>query len=96
MIGTDRDILEKTARLAEENNKLLKKVHRSIVWGRAVRIIYWIILIGAALGAYYFIQPYIDKVLGVYDGLTSGIQKAEETRTSFPTGVTDIIDSFRQ
>jgi TRAP-type C4-dicarboxylate transport system permease small subunit len=30
--------------------------------------IYWIFIIGSAIGAYYIIQPYIDQLESVYSG----------------------------
>jgi hypothetical protein len=35
-------------------------------WGRIWRIAYWTLIIGSAVGAYYFIQPYIEQMIGVY------------------------------
>ena len=40
-----RDILEKT----EENNKLLHKMRRSLIWGRVFRIFYWTLIIGGSI-----------------------------------------------
>ena len=31
-----------------------------------VRAVYWIFIIGTAFGAYYFLQPYIDQLKGIY------------------------------
>lgn len=65
----EKELIKKTFRLAEENNKILRKMRSSMRWGRALRILYWIIIIGATVGAFYYIQPYIDQLMGVYSGL---------------------------
>lgn len=65
----EKELIKKTFRLAEENNKILRKMRSSMRWGRAFRILYWIIIIGATVGAFYYIQPYIDQLMGVYSGL---------------------------
>ena len=57
-----KKLLETIAENTLENNVLLKKMHRSILWGRVFRIAYWLILIALALGAFYVIQPYIEAI----------------------------------
>ena len=42
-------------------------------WGRVMRYVYWAILLGAAVGAYYFIEPYVDQMLEVYGGVKGSI-----------------------
>ena len=77
----DRDMLKQTLELVEENNQLLKRLHTSMVWGRAMRIIYWVILIGSAVGAYYYVEPYLNSLLKIYNSIPnafSGIQKVIE------------------
>jgi len=83
-----RDILEKT----EENNKLLKKIHRANMWGRAFRIFYWLIIIGVTLGAYYFIQPYIESLLGAYQSLISGVETIQGSAESLQNVGSQIPD----
>jgi hypothetical protein len=71
MSPEEREILEKTLRLAEENNKLLSKIRRNMVLSSATRWIYWLVILGLSFGAYYFIQPYMDMLkdgLGISSG----------------------------
>jgi len=70
-----REVLEKT----EENNELLRKIHRASVWGRAFKIFYWFIIIGATLSSYYFIQPYVGSLLGAYKSIISGAETLRGT-----------------
>jgi len=57
-----KSLLEKNVRLAEENNKLLKKIYGSIKWGRFFKAFYWILIIGTSIGAYYYLQPVIETM----------------------------------
>ena len=68
-----KKLLEDTLTLAQENNKMLHALKRAMLWSRVISVLYWVLIIGSALGAYYFIQPYIDQVLGVYSGAKSNI-----------------------
>jgi hypothetical protein len=58
----EKKLLEDTARLSQENNLMLKKVYNHLMMGRIFRIIYWVVIIGASVGAFYLIQPYIDSL----------------------------------
>lgn len=61
-----KEILKKTLELSQENNKMLHSIKRGMLWGRVMRVAYWIIILGAAIGAYYYIEPYIDQAVGAY------------------------------
>ncbi len=56
--------------LTRENNKILTKMYRSMMWGRVVRVLYWILVIGIAIGSFYFIQPYMDQLKEVYGNVS--------------------------
>ncbi|KKQ77943.1 MAG: hypothetical protein A3A96_04180 [Candidatus Zambryskibacteria bacterium RIFCSPLOWO2_01_FULL_39_39] len=62
----EREMLKKTLELAEDNNKMLSSIRRGMFWGRIMRVVYWVILVGAAIGVYYYIEPYIDSAVGAY------------------------------
>lgn len=65
----EKELVRKTFALAEENNRLLRKMRSSLRWTRIFRLIYWVIILGITVGAFYYIQPYIDQLMGVYSGL---------------------------
>lgn len=66
----EKELIRKTFSLAEENNRMLRKMRTSMRVGRIFRILYWIIVIGITIGAFYYIQPYIDQLMGVYSGIS--------------------------
>ncbi len=58
--------------LTKENNKMLSRMRATQVRHHTFQMIYWLIVIGIAVGAFYFLQPYFDdakKLLS--DGLTT-------------------------
>ena len=69
----DKELLEKILDLTEENNGILHKMRHSMRVAQFVRAIYWIIIIGSAIGAYYYVQPYLDQLLKIYGGMNDGI-----------------------
>jgi hypothetical protein len=65
----ERSLLEENLRMSRENNKLLIKVRSSQRWASITRVLYWMVLIGISFGAFYFLQPYIEKIMNLYSRL---------------------------
>lgn len=71
MSPEERSLLERTYKISEENNSILKSMRRTARLGTAMKLIYWIVILGLSYGAYYFIQPYLNTVMGMYDKVQS-------------------------
>ncbi len=65
--------IEEMLELSRENNKLLKKVRRVQKRAQLTRMIYWLFIIAITAGSYFYIQPYIEKTMALYNGTTSSI-----------------------
>ena len=61
-----KKLLEETLALAKENNNILHSLKRSIYISRIMSLVYWVFIIGSAVGAYYLIEPYIDQIKSAY------------------------------
>jgi hypothetical protein len=72
MTPEEKELLKRTAKLAEDNNDILRSMQRSMRIQRFMSVVYWVFIIGSAVGAYYLIQPYIEQLLALY-GSASGI-----------------------
>lgn len=70
----EKEMLKKTLELAQENNKMLHAIRRGMLWGRIMRVVYWVIIIGAAIGVYYYIEPYIDSAVGAYGSVKGDLK----------------------
>ena len=68
MDPNERQQLKEALELARENNALIKKMWRATQWGRAIKAIYWLVIIGITIGAFYFLQPYVEVLENVYGG----------------------------
>ena len=65
-----KQLLQKNLELSEENNKMLHHVRRV-----QIRQFYWnaikfVIIIALALGSLYFLEPYLEKVTGIFSQVT--------------------------
>jgi len=80
----ERKMLKRVSKLSEENNALLKKIHRSIKWGRFVKLLYWVVILGSAVGAYYFFQPVFESFKETFGAFGTGIENLQKVGGSLP------------
>lgn len=74
--GNDDDVSELLA-LTRENNKLLRGLYKSMVLSRTLSTIYWFVIIGSMVGAYYYLQPVVTKYFNTYETLMNMVGKIE-------------------
>ncbi len=78
MTPEEHELLKRSIALAEENNDMLRSIRRSMRLGRLMTIIYWLVIIGISVGAYYFVQPYLQQLMGIYGGAQSNIDSVSK------------------
>ena len=79
MTPEEKELLHRSVALSEENNDMLKSLRRHARMARLMTFIYWIAIIGAGVGAYYYFQPYIQKVSSIYDTVKSDFNSFSAT-----------------
>lgn len=55
--------------LTQENNRMILGIYRRAKISMIVDVTKWVIIIGISIGAFYFVQPYIDSVVNTYSNL---------------------------
>ncbi len=75
----DQKLLKRVVALTEENNVILRKLHRAEKMRRLFRALYWVAVIALALGAYYVIQPYLDSLRDLYGSIRGGVENIGAT-----------------
>ena len=78
MSPEEKKLLEETLELAKENNQILHSMRRSMRFQRMMTILYWVLIVGSAVGAYYFIQPYVDQMIGIYNGASGALNNLKQ------------------
>ncbi len=89
MTPEERELLKRSIALAEENNDILRGIQRSMRLGRLMSLVYWLFIIGSAVGAYYVIQPYIEQLRTLY-GL------GQNNLNSNVNAVSDLLQTIKQ
>ncbi len=74
----EKELIEETLEVSKENNKMLKKIWRDVKYKRFITFAYWMVVIGLAFGAYYYIQPILESVGAGYGDISEGISAGFE------------------
>jgi membrane protein insertase Oxa1/YidC/SpoIIIJ len=84
------ELLKQNAELLQENNALLKKMHRNAVWGFWIRIVWYAVLIGLPFALYFYVlEPYFTALGSDYEIFKTGMQELPGLKTligAFGTG----------
>ena len=90
MSPEERSLLERTYKLAVENNEALKAIRRTTRFGTVMRVTYWVILIGLSVGAFYFLQPYVDFIRG-FGGDQNGSSQNSTSSQDYLDTLNDLL-----
>jgi hypothetical protein len=85
MTPEERELLNRSIEIAEENNKILRGIRRNARFSSILRAIYWLIILGTAFGAYYFVKPFIDPVIKSYNGMQQNIESVKNITNNLPS-----------
>jgi hypothetical protein len=88
MSPEEKELLHRSIALAEENNDILRSIQRSMRLSRLMSVLYWVVIIGASIGAFYFIQPYLRATMDLYGG-------AKDQINQLNGGVGSIFDNLK-
>jgi hypothetical protein len=85
-----KKMIEETFYLAKENNKMLLKIRSVQKWDIFWSLLKWFIIIGIALGSFYYLEPYVNKIITFY-GSISGTSQSSGTSGSFQDFVGKVL-----
>ncbi|MCA9358986.1 hypothetical protein KC926_02145 [Candidatus Kaiserbacteria bacterium] len=70
------ELMLENQRLLIENNQLLKTLKRATVWSFWLKVVWFMILIGAPFVVYYYlIEPYFSSLGSSFQTFQSGLQE---------------------
>lgn len=81
--------IDRLLQLAEDNNKMLHKLVGDLRWRRFVSLFKWTLIIGVALGLFYYLEPYIDKTIQIYQAIYGVTGNGGSS-----LNVTDLVDKI--
>ncbi len=95
MTPEERSLLERTHKLAEENNEILRKMRRANRIGIVFRVGYWVVILLLSFGAYFLIQPYVESLFGAYEGLQGSFGGSQNDAGATPSAISSFMDLLR-
>ncbi|HEY9585301.1 MAG TPA: hypothetical protein VJJ02_01755 [Candidatus Paceibacterota bacterium] len=92
---TEQEKVDELLKLEKDNNHMLHRMRRSMVWSQVFTFLYWLFILGAIGWSYYFFQPYIEKYWGIYQSATKTLEGLQKTGNSLPGELQGILDKAR-
>ncbi|OHB18144.1 MAG: hypothetical protein A2544_02135 [Candidatus Zambryskibacteria bacterium RIFOXYD2_FULL_43_10] len=65
----EKVLLERTLKLSEENNQILRKLQRRVRWAVLWGFIKIAIIIVPLVAGYLYLQPFLEQAMENYNGL---------------------------
>jgi hypothetical protein len=84
-----KKLLEDTYSLALENNKMLHKVRNVQKWATFWSWLKVFLIIGITFGSFYFLEPYLNKVVDLYNSVSGTQQKLNGS-----SSIQDLLKKF--
>lgn len=76
---TDRELLERTHRIAEENYHMLQKMRRDAWIGFFIKLAIWAVVLGLPVYLYFtFLQPIMGDLFGFFSQLQGGAETLQQ------------------
>jgi hypothetical protein len=91
MTPEERDLLQKTFNLSQENNQMLHKMEKSGKTTRIVKYFYWGFIIVATIASIYFGSLYVDSINSAVNDTGNGT-----SQTTSSTGVSGMYNNLQQ
>jgi len=71
-----RHLIEQNTKLLEENNRLLKKLHRFHIYGAWIKVLWLALIIGLPFALYFYVlEPYFERLGASYEVFHAGISE---------------------
>ncbi len=77
-----KDLLNRTFELVEDNNQMLHKIRSGQKWAHFWNILKMLVIVGISVGSLYYAQPYLNKVLDLYNSVSNTQQKLDKLGNS--------------
>ncbi len=89
------DKIDEILDLTRENNRILRSMHRRMLWSQVFTFLYWLVILGIAGWSYYFFQPYVVKYLHSYEVIMKSLDAVDQGGKSLPANIQELLDKVR-
>ena len=92
---SDYDKLGEMLELTRENNRILRSMHRRMLWSQVFTFLYWCIILGVMGWSYYFLEPYLFKYWNMFQQLSTQLSGMQSGTMSFPADISTLLEKVR-
>jgi hypothetical protein len=95
---TNQEKLDELYELSQENNEILHSLLRREKFATYMRLIYWLVIIGAVFGLYYYVEPVINYISNNSSGLADFFNAINDKTNNFPevSKIKEILGTFKK
>jgi hypothetical protein len=83
MTPEERELLTRSIKLSEENNKMLRGLRRRARFASFIHIVYWLIIISSLVVSYYAVRPFIEPLMKSVSGIQNSVNNAQDIANKF-------------
>ena len=76
-------LAEKALALAEDTNRMVHRLQRRARWGTFFRFLSLLVILGASGVSFYYLRPYTQRAVNLYEQLHSGSAEALRFEANF-------------
>jgi hypothetical protein len=78
----------------QQNHELLVRVRRVQRNSQLFRLFYWVLILLATFGAFYYVQPYINQIIEAYTGIQT---TQDQIQNAMPNlrDINGIVNQFK-
>ena len=92
---SEHDKIDKLLKLAEDNNRMLHSMRRSMIWSQIFTFLYWMAILGMIGWSYYFLQPYALKYWDLYQSAMTKMESIEKTGQTFSGDIGGLLEKIQ-
>lgn len=92
---TEHDKMDELLKLERDNNHILHKMRRGMIWSQIFTFFYWMVILGSIGWSYYYLQPYITKYWNTYQSMMKTLDSVEKTGQSFSNNLNGLLEKAR-
>ena len=83
MSPEEKELLRRSIALAEENNDILRSIQSSMRLARFMTFLYWLVIIGVSVGAFYYVKPYVKSASDFYNSAKTQVDQGNTGMQNF-------------
>ena len=91
----EKDKIDELLDLTRENNRILRSMHRRMLWSQVFTFIYWLVILGVAGWSFYYLQPYVTKYMNTYQTILKQIESLDRQSKALPANIQSVFDKVR-